>query len=198
MTLVSCVSTTERCARGSLRRLEDGAMTFLYIISFGTTRSIPWDFARQYTRIDGAGECSRCVHLVCTRPTPSLLNTRISTPPGTVIAAHDESDEILNKRVFLVPTRGREKDPLAPWPRRLCLTRPNKLLSRFGLLWGGNNPPTDTFSTYCIVSRDQVILTPAHIDNVHAAAWPVTGVTARRYVRSLIISLCTMYSIFVY
>jgi hypothetical protein len=34
--------------------------------------------------------------------------------PGIVIAAHDKSDEILNKRVFLVPTRGWEKDPLAP------------------------------------------------------------------------------------
>jgi hypothetical protein len=38
------------------------------------------------------------------------------TLPGTVVVAHDESDEILNKRVFkfLVPTRGWEKDPLAP------------------------------------------------------------------------------------
>jgi hypothetical protein len=52
------------------------------------------------------------VHLVRTRPT--LPNTQILTLPGIVVAAHDESDEILNKRVFLVPTRGWEKDPLAP------------------------------------------------------------------------------------
>ena len=35
MTLVSCVSTTERCDRGSLRRREDGAVTFLYTINSG-------------------------------------------------------------------------------------------------------------------------------------------------------------------
>jgi hypothetical protein len=60
---------------------------------------------------DGAGECSLCAHAATRRTLP---NTRISTLPGFVIAAHDESDEILNKRVFLVPTRGWEKDPLAP------------------------------------------------------------------------------------
>lgn len=53
-----------------------------------------------------------CVHLVRTRPT--LPNTRILTLPGLVVASHDGSDEILNKRVFLVPTRGWEKHPLAP------------------------------------------------------------------------------------
>ena len=62
---------------------------------------------------------------------------------------------------------------------------------RFGLLGGGDNPPIGTFSTYCIVSREQVILTPAHLDDVHAAAWPVAGVTAWRYVRPLIVYLCT-------
>jgi len=52
------------------------------------------------------------VHLVRMRPT--LPNAIILAITGVVIAAHDESDEILNKRVFLVPTRGWEKDPLAP------------------------------------------------------------------------------------
>ena len=55
------------------------------------------------------------VHHVRTRRT--LPSTRILTLPGIVIAAHDESEEILNKRVFLVPTRGWEKDPLAPEAR---------------------------------------------------------------------------------
>lgn len=51
---------------------------------------------------------------------------------------------------------------------------------RFGLLGGGINPPIGTFSTYVIVARDQVISTPAHLDDVHVAAWPVGGVTAWR------------------
>ena len=33
---------------------------------------------------------------------------------GIVVAAHDNGDELLNERVFLVPTRGWESDPLAP------------------------------------------------------------------------------------
>jgi len=49
-------------------------------------------------------------------------------------------------------------------------------------LGGGDNPPIGTFSTYVIVARGQVIHTPAHLDDVHAAAWPVAGVTAWRYV----------------
>ena len=52
------------------------------------------------------------VHLVRTRPTQP--NTRILTLSGIVVASHNDDDEILNKRVFLVPTRGWEKDPLAP------------------------------------------------------------------------------------
>jgi hypothetical protein len=61
----------------------------------------------------------------------------------------------------------------------------------------GANPPIGTFFTYCIVSRKQVIPTPAHVDDVYAAAWTVAGVTAWRYVRPLIISLWIMYYIFV-
>ena len=48
------------------------------------------------------------------RTRPTLPNTEILTLPGIVVAAHDKNDGILNKRVFLVPTRGWEKDPLAP------------------------------------------------------------------------------------
>jgi hypothetical protein len=59
------------------------------------------------------------------------------------------------------------------------LTNSYHVYHRFGLLVGGDNPPIGTFSTYCIVSREQVIPTPAHLDDVHAAAWPVAGVTAR-------------------
>ncbi|KAH9980946.1 NAD-P-binding protein [Lactifluus volemus] len=88
---------------------------------------------------------------------------------GTIVAAYDNRDELLNRRVFLVPTRGWDSDPIGPE-------------SSLGLLGGGNNPPIGTFSTYVIVARDQVIQTPAHLDDVHAAAWPVGGVTAWRAV----------------
>ena len=37
-----------------------------------------------------------------------------------------------------------------------------------------------TFTQYVVVDRDQVIPTPDHLDDVHAAAWPVGGVTAWR------------------
>jgi hypothetical protein len=51
--------------------------------------------------------------LCVTRTTPSTKHFK-TDPPGIFVAAHDENDAILNKRVFLVPTRGWEKDPLAP------------------------------------------------------------------------------------
>ncbi|KAH9958339.1 NAD-P-binding protein [Russula dissimulans] len=86
---------------------------------------------------------------------------------GIVVAAHDDKDELLNKHVFLVPTRGWESHPLAPE-------------APFGILGGGDNPPTGTFAAYAIVAREQVIPTPAHLDDLHAAAWPVAGVTAWR------------------
>ena len=48
-------------------------------------------------------------------PVPIRLpNTQILTVLGTVVAAHDEDDEILNKPIFLVRTRGWEKGPLTP------------------------------------------------------------------------------------
>ena len=37
-----------------------------------------------------------------------------------------------------------------------------------------------TFAQYVVVDRDQIIPTPDHLDDVHAAAWPVGGVTAWR------------------
>ncbi|KAI0293558.1 hypothetical protein BC826DRAFT_1141641 [Russula brevipes] len=86
---------------------------------------------------------------------------------GTVVAAYDEKDELLNKRVFLVPTRGWESDPRAPE-------------APFGILGGGATPPLGTFTTHVALAREHVLRTPAHLDDVHAAAWPVAGVTAWR------------------
>ncbi|KAI9446190.1 hypothetical protein H4582DRAFT_1904173 [Lactarius indigo] len=88
---------------------------------------------------------------------------------GLVIASYDDQDELLNERVFLVPARGWERDPLAPE-------------TPFGILGGGDNPPIGSFASHVVVERDQVIRTPAHLEDVHAAAWPLGGVTAWRAV----------------
>lgn len=53
---------------------------------------------------DGAGKC-----FLLRNPTASH-----EPHPGIVVAAHDDNDELLNERVFLVPSRGWENDPLAP------------------------------------------------------------------------------------
>lgn len=86
---------------------------------------------------------------------------------GTVVAAHESNEVLLNKRVFLTPSRGWEKHPEAPE-------------STFGILGGVSYPPLGTFSEYVVVERDQVIPTPEHLDDVQVAAWPLGGVTAWR------------------
>jgi NADPH:quinone reductase-like Zn-dependent oxidoreductase len=40
--------------------------------------------------------------------------------------------------------------------------------------------PSGTFSEYIVVEREHVIPTPEHLDDVHAAAWPLAAVTAWR------------------
>jgi hypothetical protein len=45
---------------------------------------------------------------------PYSIRVQHAPLSGIVVAAHDDEDELLNKRVFLVPTRGWESDPLAP------------------------------------------------------------------------------------
>ncbi|OJT08894.1 hypothetical protein TRAPUB_245 [Trametes pubescens] len=63
--------------------------------------------------------------------------------------------------------RGWERDPEAPE-------------SRFFVLGGSNATTLGTFAQYVVVERDQVIPTPDHLDDVHAAAWPLGAVTAWR------------------
>ncbi|KAH9930680.1 NAD(P)-binding protein [Fomitopsis serialis] len=87
---------------------------------------------------------------------------------GTVVAAADANDALLNKRVFLVPMRGWESHPDAPES------------PKFTILGGGKIVPLGTFAEYVAVERDQVILTPDHLDDEHAAAWPLGGLTAWR------------------
>jgi len=52
--------------------------------------------------------------------------------------------------------------------------------NRFGIFGGVSFPPLGTFTEYIVVERDQVFLTPDHLDDVHIAAWPVGGLTAWR------------------
>ncbi|KAH9950219.1 NAD(P)-binding protein [Amylocystis lapponica] len=86
---------------------------------------------------------------------------------GTVVASADAADSLLQKRVFLVPMRGWESHPDAPE-------------STFAILGGGSVVPLGTFAQYVVVERDQVVLTPDHLDDEHAAAWPLGGLTAWR------------------
>ncbi|KAI4522123.1 NAD(P)-binding protein [Schizophyllum commune Loenen D] len=86
---------------------------------------------------------------------------------GVVVAAHDPKDALLEKRVFLTPMRGWKSDPEAPE-------------GKFATLGGGRYPPIGTFSEYVVVERDEVIPSPSHLDDVHAAAWPLAGLTAWR------------------
>ncbi|KAI0957910.1 hypothetical protein AcW1_006149 [Taiwanofungus camphoratus] len=86
---------------------------------------------------------------------------------GTVVASADHNDPLIQKRVFLVPMRGWDKDPDAPE-------------STFAIMGGGKVVPIGTFSQYVVVERNQVIVIPDHLDDEHAAAWPLGGVTAWR------------------
>ncbi|EMD38123.1 hypothetical protein CERSUDRAFT_113271 [Gelatoporia subvermispora B] len=89
---------------------------------------------------------------------------------GTVVAAADQSDPLLNKRVFLTPMRGWKENPDAPESRN------------FAILGGNTKAPFGTFTQYVAIERDEVIPTPDHLDDVHAAAWPLGGLTAWRAV----------------
>jgi len=108
---------------------------------------------------------------------------------GTVVASSDENDPLLSKKVFLVPTRGWDSDPYGPESKYgggapCSLYRLISLRYRFGILGGGSNPPIGTFIEYVAVERKYVIPTPDHLSSEEAAAWPVGGVTAWRFVLS--------------
>lgn len=91
---------------------------------------------------------------------------------GTVIASTNPNDELLNKRVFIVPMQGWQSAPDAPEnPLGIPL-----------LLGGLKFPSLGVFSEFIKVSRDEVIEVPEHLDDHHAAAWPLAGVTAWRAV----------------
>ncbi|KDQ50096.1 hypothetical protein JAAARDRAFT_42352 [Jaapia argillacea MUCL 33604] len=90
---------------------------------------------------------------------------------GTVVASAQKDDPLISKRVFLLPMRGWKSHPDAPE-------------SNFVIVGGVSGTRVGTFSEYVVVERDQVILTPHHLDDIHAAAWPLGGVTAWRAVNN--------------
>ena len=55
-------------------------------------------------------------------------------------------------------------------------------------------PALGTFAEYVVVDRDEVVKTPSHLDDEHAAAWPLAGVTAWRY-RIVLISITGTHSL---
>ncbi|KAF9257984.1 NAD(P)-binding protein [Marasmius fiardii PR-910] len=87
---------------------------------------------------------------------------------GTVIAAHNPKDPLLNQRVFLSPQHGWCSDPEAPESPKFAVIG--------GTVW----PDVGTFAEYVVVSREYVLPSPSHLDDAHVAAWPLAGVTAWR------------------
>jgi len=88
---------------------------------------------------------------------------------GVVVEAHDPKDPLLGSRVFLTVVRG--------WENELAPTTPSGLPTILGA--GGANPE-GVFTEYVVVDRREVLPTPAHLNDVQAAAWPLGGVTAWR------------------
>ncbi|KAF8495376.1 hypothetical protein JB92DRAFT_2796305 [Gautieria morchelliformis] len=88
---------------------------------------------------------------------------------GTVIASARQDDELINKRVFLTPSRGWKSDPSGPE-------------HEFTAIGGVKDPVIGTFCEYVVVEREEVLETPPHLDDEHAAAWPLAGITAWRAV----------------
>ncbi|KAK2462463.1 hypothetical protein APHAL10511_005433 [Amanita phalloides] len=99
---------------------------------------------------------------------PKIVTGSVFGADGVVVASRDINDTLLNKRVFLTPSRGWFDDPDGPE-------------SVFGILGGGSLPPIGTFAEYVVVERNQIIPTPDHLTDLQIAAWPVGGVTAWRY-----------------
>ncbi|KAG6830497.1 hypothetical protein H0H87_007854 [Tephrocybe sp. NHM501043] len=98
---------------------------------------------------------------------PQIAFGSVFGADGAVVAAYEPNDSLLNKRVFINPSRGWVKDPEAPE-------------SNFGIMGGVSYPPLGTFTEYLAVERDQLIPSPGHLTDVEISAWPLGGVTAWR------------------
>ncbi|KZT52258.1 NAD(P)-binding protein [Calocera cornea HHB12733] len=102
-------------------------------------------------------------------PSVAVGSVMGSDASGVVVASADGNDTLIGSRVFLVPMRGWEEDPRGAE-------------RKFGIMGGTAYPVLGTFSDYVVIERSQVIATPDHLDDVHAAAWPLAGVTSWRAV----------------
>ncbi|EAU80627.1 hypothetical protein CC1G_10194 [Coprinopsis cinerea okayama7 len=87
---------------------------------------------------------------------------------GEVIASGNPNDPLVGKRVIMTPSRGWWSDPIAPED------------PKFYPLGGAVTKLGGTFSEYIVLERQHLIPTPKHLDDIHAAAWPLGGVTAWR------------------
>ena len=76
------------------------------------------------------------------------------------------------------------------------LSSTNSHLLRFGILGGGALPSLGTFSEYVVVERNQVVVSPDHLNNEQVAAWPVGGVTAWRFVSNHYLWQMPAFSLF--
>lgn len=126
---------------------------------------------------DAVGE-ERIAHL-------PLISPIHQVSQGTVLASGNSEDNLLNKRVFIVPMQGWKSAPDAPESQYASMhffsNCPSKACnSRLGILGGVKYPPVGVFSEFVKIARDQVIETPEYLDDHHAAAWPLAGVTAWR------------------
>lgn len=96
--------------------------------------------------------------------------TKTPQQSGIVTAsAEGSNDSLLNKRVFLTPTRGWKTDPFGPE-------------GRWGVVGGLDFPSIGTITEYVVVERDEVIEIPDYLSFEEAAAWPCAGLTAYRAV----------------
>ncbi|KAF8584108.1 NAD(P)-binding protein [Ramaria rubella] len=86
---------------------------------------------------------------------------------GTVVDSGRPNDALIQRRVFLTPSRGWKSDPMGPE-------------GEFAVIGGVKASAIGTFSEYVVVERDEILETPDHLDDEHAAAWPLAGVTAWR------------------
>ena len=67
-------------------------------------------------------------------------------------------------------------------PRQGCSSADRINVSLFTVVGGTRVFDFGTFAHHVVVDRDQVIQTPDHVDDIHAAAWPLGAVTAWRYI----------------
>lgn len=81
--------------------------------------------------------------------------------------------------------KGWEKDPDAPeaecvFQNTLVITSCSWIFS-FAVVGGVKYAEYGTFAEYTVVDRNQLLLAPEYIDDLHLAAFPLGGLTAWRF-----------------